>query len=387
VNACGTEVIGGWSRNSWEFDNKTSDDITLMINSSLRRVFPAVLVGLLGLGWQTACGSVRPSNHLMPAFVPATAQTGVVSFIPRYRFRPLVAGRLPGMDRGRVQYQRGSRFAYAERDRGWNIPRSVMPSFFKPAYRDPQRFRPLAGPKTPVASPYPAGAAGLMPGAAASAYAPYPYAMSYAGRLKKPWVYPRISPYRPYSPARHPLSYPSALPMRPAALPSIAHLQPRPGYLPSRYASGRFRFRPETQTGRYPPVQPFMNPSRNWRLAAASGYRFRPMPPPSISGWNRNGSMYPAMAQLLHRPFTPPPVYRFRPDPRLPLAAGMVYRGPIPGFQQPDAVRFQRSIKNHEPVWRPLDDQLAQRSAYASGMVEQQDWQMSAFPRGTQLAN
>ena len=98
-----------------------------MTKHSLRMVLPATLIGLLCLVWQTAtAAAVKPSNRLLPVFVPASTQAGVASFIPHYRFRPVPVGRLPGMDRARMQYRPDSGFVSATSGYGLAGPRSVL---------------------------------------------------------------------------------------------------------------------------------------------------------------------------------------------------------------------------------------------------------------------
>jgi hypothetical protein len=79
----------------------------------------------------------------------------------------------------------------------------------------------------------------------------------------------------------------------------------------------------------------------------------------------------------------PESVYRFRPDPRLPHFAVMAQSGRITGLQRQGAGGDRRHIQGHAPVWRPLDERLAQQTRHSPGAQDSQ----SAFSRGVQLAN
>ena len=357
-----------------------------MAKNSLRMVFLSTVIGLMILGWLPASASVfKPSNGMIPAFVPAAPQAGVVSFIPHYRFRPTAMAR----DRFSSRYRPFSYPGVVYRNQGSIVPRQAQRPFFKPTHLGQERFRPLQRPRAPSYAPYPKPASGgkAMGIPRGTRVGTGPLDTGYAGRLAKPWLSP--DRYLRYPTIRPGAGYPPILPVRPVSMPwSVTRIKPGRNPPPPRYAAGQYRFRPQRQARRYAGFQPRTQPVRGGRVAAAPTFRFGsvPMPAYPVPAWHGGSGIHPLMAQQSLRPWLAPPSgYRFRPDPR--LQAAVVYPRPIGQVWWPGMDRSHRQPQSLGYRWRPLGDRLVHEPGNSPELMEQQSSYLSAFPEGVQLAN
>ena len=312
-----------------------------MPNRPIRFTVTSLVFLILGMGWQTALASaVYLPHRLLPAFVPASADAGVASFTPRYRFRP----------------QRSQRSASVRGD-------TRLPA-----------FRPLGGNRFPVRqAPYQA-AVGQWPHG--FRYRPLPTGMMAAyNRAAHRALQPRFAPYPSQPVPRIEGRFASRSAPWGALLPVGAvpprRLAPRP--VPTgRYQAGRrtfapphwvagYRFRPVSEPARRVAAGRMLPAWQSVGFPAVPGWRFRPLahaltPPAQVPH-----PAAPAISGGWLAPPQPGLAYRFRPDPRfatvgrgtVPAAfAGMGYANrPLAGYGRAPAANPSQPL-----VWRPLDE-------------------------------